>query len=36
MMSEIDDKGCDLTEVVREWLDNNSGTVEGWIDQASM
>ncbi len=36
MMSEIDDMGRDLTEVVNEWLDNNSEAVQGWIDQASM
>lgn len=36
MMSEIDDKGRDLMEVVNEWLDANPDKVQGWIDQAMM
>lgn len=36
MMSEIDDKGRDLEEVVNEWLDNNSEMVQGWMDHATM
>ena len=36
MMSEIDDKGRDLIEVINEWLDNNSETLQGWIDHATM
>lgn len=36
MMSEIDDNGRDLMEVVNEWLDNNSDKVQGWVDQATM
>ena len=36
MMSEIDDKGRDLLEVVNEWLDANSDKVQSWIDQATM
>lgn len=36
MMSEIDDEGRDLLEVVNEWLDANSDRVEAWIDRASM
>ncbi|MEM7122756.1 MAG: ABC transporter substrate-binding protein [Pseudomonadota bacterium] len=36
MMSEIDDKGRDLIEVVNEWLDNNPDKVKAWTDQASM
>lgn len=36
IMSEIDDKGRDLIEVVNEWLDNNPDKVQEWTDQASM
>ena len=36
MMSEIDDKGRDLVEVVNEWLDNNPDKMQAWIDQATM
>ncbi len=36
MMSEIDDKGRDLEEVVNEWLDNNSEALQSWIDHATM
>ncbi|MBC6440177.1 MAG: ABC transporter substrate-binding protein [Rhodospirillales bacterium] len=36
MMSEIDDKGRDLVEVVNEWLDNNPDKVQAWMDQATM
>jgi len=36
MMSEIDDKGRDLIEVVNEWLDNNPDKVQAWMDQATM
>ncbi|MBN35780.1 MAG: glycine/betaine ABC transporter substrate-binding protein [Rhodospirillaceae bacterium] len=36
MMSEIDDKGRDLAEVVNEWLDNNPDKMQAWIDQATM
>jgi len=36
MMSEIDDKGRDLIEVVNEWLDANPDKVSQWTDQATM
>jgi glycine betaine/proline transport system substrate-binding protein len=36
MMSEIDDKGRDLMEVVNEWLDANPDEVQSWVDQATM
>jgi glycine betaine/proline transport system substrate-binding protein len=36
MMSEIDDKGRDLIEVVNEWLDANPDKVNQWMDQATM
>ncbi len=35
MMSETDDKGRNLIEVVNEWLDNNPGKVKEWTDQAT-
>ena len=36
MMSEIDDNGRDLVEVVNEWLDNNPDKVKAWTDAAMM
>ncbi len=36
MMSEVDDKGRDLVEVVNDWLDAHPDKVQAWIDQASM
>ena len=36
IMSEVDDKGRDLIEVVNEWLDNNPDKVKAWTDQATM
>ncbi len=36
IMSEVDDKGRDLIEVVNEWLDNNPDKVKQWTDQATM
>ena len=36
MMSEIDDKGRDLMEVVNEWLDAHPDKVQAWMDQATM
>jgi len=36
MMSEIDDSGRDLIEVVNEWLDANPDKVNQWMDQATM
>ena len=36
MMSEIDDKGRDLMEVVNEWLDAHPDQVNAWTDAAMM
>ncbi len=36
MMSEIDDNGRDLVEVVNEWLDNSPDKVKEWTDRAMM
>ena len=32
---EVDNKGRDLDEVVAEWLANNEGKWQGWIDEAT-